>query len=285
LHLLWPNGGETVLSGVRDTVRFERLLVTGGLYLQLNRDYPTGDWQRVVTNIGGDSTALWIVMLPGGDHCRMRLVSLSDTTLIDMSDADFVLRAPRMTLTAPNGGEHLTVGAPFNITWSAPEHQGNIHITLNRDYPSGTWENVVNSTSNTGSYSWTPTAPASDNCRIRVATVYDPQARVESAADFFITGESVRERPDIPDVFTVYPAYPNPFNAQATLAFSVPSSGKVSIAVFDLSGRRVKVLTAQVYERGQHRIVFDGSALPSEIYFVRVQAGEINAIQKIALLK
>lgn len=285
LHLSWPNGGETVLSGVRVTVQFERVVVPDVLRLLLNRDYPNGAWQQVATGIFADSTAFWNVQLPAGDHCRLRLVSMTDSTLADTSDADFVLRAPQMTLSAPNGGEHLPAGVPFTITWAAPEHQGSIRITLNRDYPSGTWQTVAANTANDGSYAWTPDAPVSDHCRIRIATMLDPQTYVESAADFSITASFAAEHDALPDVYALNMPYPNPFNSQTTLSFAVPAPGRVSLAVYDLAGRRVQTIAGGVFERGVYRIPFDASALPSGVYFVKMDAGKFAAAQKMVLLK
>ncbi|MBU0509849.1 T9SS type A sorting domain-containing protein [bacterium] len=286
IHLLWPNGGETVLSGVRDTVRFERVLVTDNLRLLLNRDYPNGVWDPVIDNMSGDSTGFWIVQLPGGTHCRLRLVSMSDSTLADTSDADFLLRAPQMTLTAPNGGEQLPVGTAYEITWSAPEHQGNIRITLNRDYPSGTWEIIAASVANSGQHSWTPAAPASDHCRVRISTVFDPQSRVESAGDFAVTAASANDHADeLPATFALDAPYPNPFNSQTVLSFSIPARGEVTLILHDLTGRAVRTMIHGVVERGHHQILFDGTGLPSGMYFYRLQWGPQSQVKKMVLLK
>ncbi len=286
IHLLWPNGGETVLSGVRDTVRFERVLVTDNLRLQLNRDYPDGIWDPVVSNITGDSTGFWIVQLPGGTHCRLRLVSMSDSTLSDTSDADFLLRAPQMTLTAPNGGEQLPIGIAYAITWSAPEHQGNVRITLNRDYPNGTWEVIASNVANSGQHSWTPVAPASDHCRVRISTVFDPQSRVESAGDFAITAASADHRTgELPATFALDAPYPNPFNSQTILSFSIPARGEASLVLHDLSGRALRVITRGVVERGHYQILFDATGLPSGTYFYRLKWGTQSQVKKMVLLK
>ena len=77
IRLLWPNGGETVFSGRRDTVRFARTAVTDLLRLELNRGYPDSAWTTVPGVIGGDSTAFWIVQLPAAEHARLRLTSSS----------------------------------------------------------------------------------------------------------------------------------------------------------------------------------------------------------------
>ena len=286
IHLAWPNGGETVLAGVRDTLRFERVVVPDNLRLQVNRNYPDGTWDPVGGNFTGDSTGFWIPQLPGGTHCRVRIMAETDSTLADTSDADFVLRAPQITLTAPNGGEQLAVGVLFTITWSAPEHHGNIRITLNRNYPTGTWETINPNTPNLGHFAWTPSAPAGEHCRLRIATVLDAQSYTESAADFAITSASVgTHMADLPIAYALKAPYPNPFNATTTLSFDVPTSSEIVLTIYDLSGRQVQNIARGSFERGRHQIMFEATALPSGLYFVKMEAARFSAVQKMVLLK
>ena len=285
LHLVWPNGGETVLTGMRDTVRFTRQLVTEPLRLQLNRDYPIGTWQDIVTNIGTDSTAMWIVQLPASANARLRISPMDNPSLYDESDANFVVRAPQITLTAPNGGEQLFAGTPFNIQWSAPEHQSTVRLTLNRNYPDGTWETITSSTPNDGQYTWVPGAPAATHCRLRVATVFDPQTYVESASDFAITAAAAAEKPSLPNEFALHEPYPNPFNPTTVIAMDLPTRMKVKAVVFNRLGQQVAVLSDGNLDAGAHELTFDASMQPSGVYYIRVQAGGETQILKAALIK
>ncbi|HEY3295176.1 MAG TPA: T9SS type A sorting domain-containing protein [bacterium] len=80
-------------------------------------------------------------------------------------------------------------------------------------------------------------------------------------------------------------AYPNPFNPATTLAFTLPNSGKLSLEIYDVMGRQVQTLSDGFLEAGEHSLRFDGTALPSGIYFARIQSGEFTATHKLLLLK
>ena len=80
-------------------------------------------------------------------------------------------------------------------------------------------------------------------------------------------------------------SYPNPFNPSTTLSFSLPRAGDVSVGVYDVTGRKVETLAEGKYEAGEHRVTFDGTELPSGIYFARMTAGEQQRTQKMVLLK
>ena len=285
LHLQWPNGGETVLTGMRDTVRFTRTLMTDPLQLDLNRDYPNGTWQTVVSNIGTDSTAMWIVQLPASNNARMRISSMNNPAINDASDANFVLRAPQMTLIAPNGGEQLPAGTPFNIQWSAPEHQSTVRLDVNHDYPSGSWETITSNTQNDGQFTWVPDPPASVHCRVRVAAVYYTQTNVISAADFAITAAATDNKPNLPKDFALHEPYPNPFNPTTVVGIDLPSRMKVTATVFNRLGQQVATLSEGILEAGRHDLTFDASTQPSGIYFIRVNAAGETQILKAALIK
>jgi hypothetical protein len=68
-------------------------------------------------------------------------------------------------------------------------------------------------------------------------------------------------------------------------AYDLPAASRVQLSVFDLLGRRVTVLVEGTQTAGSHVSFFDGSALPSGTYLVRLQAGENVRTQKAVLLK
>ncbi|MFH1734901.1 MAG: T9SS type A sorting domain-containing protein, partial [bacterium] len=94
-----------------------------------------------------------------------------------------------------------------------------------------------------------------------------------------------------------YSIHPNPFNPTTTISFDLPVASFVVLDVFDINGRNVGARhaspmsgsgatpTTGFYSPGTHSITFDGSDLPSGIYFVRLEAGENSSVGKIVLLK
>lgn len=80
-------------------------------------------------------------------------------------------------------------------------------------------------------------------------------------------------------------SFPNPFNPSTTLSFTLPRQARARLAIYDVLGREVRVLADESFPAGEHRVLFDGSDLPSGIYFARLQSGEFVATQKLLLLK
>ena len=99
---------------------------------------------------------------------------------------------------------------------------------------------------------------------------------------------------DVPDAAAaaglLEAARPNPFNPRTDVAFTLPDDGAVVLAVYDLRGRRVRVLADARLEAGRHVRAWDGRddagrALPSGIYFARVATAGRTATVKMALVR
>jgi hypothetical protein len=93
-----------------------------------------------------------------------------------------------------------------------------------------------------------------------------------------------------PLVFGLAGARPNPFRLNTTLCFSLPVPQHVRLSVFDLAGRRVRVLVDEACEAGRHEVAWDGRdaagrALASGIYFVQLQGEERSLTGRIVRVK
>ena len=88
-----------------------------------------------------------------------------------------------------------------------------------------------------------------------------------------------------PAVFALQGAYPTPFNSQATVRFSVDRAAQTSLKVYDLQGREVAVLHDRVAAAGSHQVVWNGAALPSGVYLLRLESmGRVQTL-KTALVR
>jgi hypothetical protein len=92
----------------------------------------------------------------------------------------------------------------------------------------------------------------------------------------------------VPEEIRLNQNYPNPFNPLTTISFTLPKACEVKLALYDVLGRmtdKACLVPTGTLSAGQHEIVFDGSDLPSGIYFARLEAGGISKTQKMILLK
>jgi flagellar hook assembly protein FlgD len=87
---------------------------------------------------------------------------------------------------------------------------------------------------------------------------------------------------------------PNPSGNDFEVRYTVPGMPgdvtSVSICVYDVEGRLVRLLLDRIDSAGHRRVSWDGtlsdgSAVPSGIYFVRMSAGEASLVKKIAFVR
>lgn len=97
---------------------------------------------------------------------------------------------------------------------------------------------------------------------------------------------------DVPGIGRVtVAAHPNPFNPQTTISFDLPQATEVSLAVYDLQGRLVRVLLKSTqYTAGSHQQVWDGrdafgQTVASGNYLYRFIAGRESWTGKLTMLK
>ena len=91
---------------------------------------------------------------------------------------------------------------------------------------------------------------------------------------------------ETPAVSFLSPVQPNPMREGGVIAFGLAREGDAELAVFDLSGRRVRMLARGVSGAGEHRVAWDGRdeqgrVLPGGLYWVRLTAPGIVATQKV----
>ena len=103
--------------------------------------------------------------------------------------------------------------------------------------------------------------------------------------------EGLKIRNDfLPDGFTLYSNYPNPFNPSTTISYSIPDDNLVKIRIINILGKQIKILTNSYQTEGTHSIIWDGKnehdmQMSSGIYFVLLEVGEERLSQKIILVK
>lgn len=89
----------------------------------------------------------------------------------------------------------------------------------------------------------------------------------------------------VPQKFKLEQNYPNPFNPTTTIKYALPTSSKVTIAVYNMIGQRVITLVNKRQEAGFHAVEFDASALASGMYMFRITAENYSEIKKLTLIK
>ncbi|HEY5124113.1 MAG TPA: T9SS type A sorting domain-containing protein, partial [Ignavibacteria bacterium] len=95
---------------------------------------------------------------------------------------------------------------------------------------------------------------------------------------------------EIPDKFSLSQNYPNPFNPVTKIKFDIPSDVKremsnVKLIIYDILGKEITILVNEKLQPGTYEVTFDGSNLPSGVYFYQLRVGTYLETKKMLLIK
>ncbi len=104
------------------------------------------------------------------------------------------------------------------------------------------------------------------------------------------TGVEYQVNPTLPEKYDLLQNFPNPFNPTTQIHFALPSSGFVTLQVFDVLGRLVRTLVSANYRAGNFSVSWDGKNsdghnVTTGVYLYRVTVNNFVSTKKMILLK
>lgn len=212
-----------------------------------------------MTDLTFSSTTL--TSAPGSDSVEFTLNAIDDVSGLDK--AGFLLQAPSNT-------QHVFVSVKFQRGVVAGSAQGTIKTEQLME--NGDWfiysVHVFDIAGNQKAYD----APTLNELGLQVTLHVDNTV-------------SVQAENTSPESFNLIQNYPNPFNPKTTIEYQVPHRSNVEISLYDLQGRRVKVLYNGNQHAGYHKLIFDAQGLPSGTYFYELKTSSFRKVLKCLLIR
>lgn len=167
LHVTSPNGGENWEAGTTHNITWSAVNVTN-IKIEYSSDNGS-TWNIITSSIAASlGTYSWTIPNISSASSLVRITSLTDSTVKDVSDGTFVISLiPKITVTSPNGGETWQGKTSHNITWTFQNvSKVKIEYTLNNGT---TWIKIADSVSASSlSYTWIIPDTSSSNAKVRI---------------------------------------------------------------------------------------------------------------------
>ncbi len=167
ITVLTPNGGERWKEGSTNTIRWVSTNVQ-----KVKIEYSTNNgsnWTTIVDSIqAGLGSTNWLVPNTPSTSCRVKITDLSLTTVNDVSDSNFTIYKPLLSLISPNGGEIWFWNTQKEIKWQSNDiSKLKIELTTN---DGANWV-VIDSNLNGSSGKYLLTVPKyhSSLCKIKIS--------------------------------------------------------------------------------------------------------------------
>ena len=97
--------------------------------------------------------------------------------------------------------------------------------------------------------------------------------------------ESSNLKSQVPNGFALEQNFPNPFNPSTVIRYGVPAKSHVSLQIYDILGRLVSTLVDETQDPGFKQIGWNAGAVPSGVYFYKLEAGAFLDVKQMILLR
>jgi hypothetical protein len=166
-----PNGGENLVAGSAYNITWDSSGIEN-VIIEYSIDNGI-TWETIASAPGAEGSYSWTVPGTPSETCLVQVTSTDagpDPRPADISDAVFSIALPvigAIRVNSPNGGETLTAGSQYDITWDST---GVNNVTIEVSTDNGVeWRYIDTVSAGEGRYTWTVPQVPSDSCLIRIS--------------------------------------------------------------------------------------------------------------------
>ncbi len=178
------------------------------------------------------------------------------------------------------------IGNKVELNWRTATEVNNYGFEIERgqtsNVKSGTWEKIgfVQGNGNSNSlknYSFTDQPTGGKEFKYRLK-------QIDFDGTFEYSFEITAKLGNVSN-YKLDQNYPNPFNPNTKISYTIPQRAYVHLRVYDMLAKQVAELVNTTQESGRYEATFDGSNLPSGVYFYKLEAENYIEVKKLLLVK
>lgn len=302
--LRYPSGENTTLGDVTSTFGFAQqgsLQTSGGFSYVVYTANPT-DATLTTLNAPDAETELLRVAITQGANSANTVELAPRNTAPQLASADeFTFETDNVNFRDNFASPYFTneTTLPVELTsfravadgnqsirlnWQTASETNNAGFDIERRLPEGTFSSI-------GFVSGQGTQTAEAAYRFEDTTLPFAANRLIyrlKQTDFDGTttySENIEVAVGLPTTFALHGNFPNPFSASTTIRYELPEAAYVELAVYDIQGRRLALLTQSEQPAGRYSFAFDATEFSSGVYFYRLQSGTTLLTQPMLLVK
>lgn len=220
--------------------------------------------------------------LPGYRNAEHSLMGITDNI---MSTHDIALNY----LNTPLNLRHTLQDSLLTLLWDYDEDLDDelTQFIVEEKFNTGPWEVIAQVVTN--DYSYDLDKIGTYSYRVK-ANYQDDFSTCSSVLEFDFLPGTDNENTDVALVTALHGNYPNPFNPETNIAYTIAKPTNVKLKIYNLKGQLVKNLLDENQTSGNHKRVWNGKnnqnkAVASGIYFIRIETADYTKTHKAVLLK
>ncbi len=280
-----PNGGEKWKANTTHNITW----ISSGID-SINIDYSLNNgnsWTRIVSGFPADSESYqWIAPNTLSSNCRIRISnsSLNSIPYNVISDSSVVIDSS-LSVEVSSFTSNIQNGF-IQLNWTTSIEKNNYGFEVQRKLGVQDWQGIgfVGSIGNSFApvnYSFSDELDTSSY----VGKIYYRLKQIDLSGNSQYLKELHLDVNLIPQTYTLFNNYPNPFNPNTVIKYSLPFDSRVTIRIYNIIGQLVKELINTVQTTGDHKIIFNADELPSGVYLDVFEAKSLDGKQNSTLVK
>ena len=201
---------------------------------------------------------------------------------------------PAVSVTAPNGGEEWDVDSEHQITWVATDNKTVDSVSIYYSIDGGVTfpDTIATREANDSTFAWIVPDTPSDSCVVKIVAYDSSLNSAEDVSNAFFSIKGIVGAKSVPEVarFGLMQNRPNPFNPLTSIEFSLDERARVTLRVYDISGKVVKTLVQETVPAGRHAVKWNGEdeagrTVASGVYVCRLDTPGKTDMRKMVLLR
>lgn len=240
-------------------------------------------WQSISTERkASDGLLYWSIPSANTKHAVVRMIDLEDNSEAARS-GEFRILAGTLSFTSPKTSDVLKGSESTRVRWNS----NNLEMyDLQYTVDGGQNWTPVQSNVDAGkrTYDWTVPFVTTQQAMLRALYNNDPDLEYSRTPMFAIQGPTDVE--EFGDGLSIGRPFPNPFNNNTAVSFTLPVSQRVSMSVHNYLGEEVSVvLNGSMMTEGLHTVTVSGENLASGVYYLHITVGNTKAVRRLVIMR
>ena len=97
--------------------------------------------------------------------------------------------------------------------------------------------------------------------------------------------DGIRENTGLSKGYLLHQNFPNPFETNTTIRFTLPTASPVTVKVYNIFGSEVATLVDEIKSPGDHQVYLDAAGMADGVYYYSLQTGNYVQTKKLLLKK
>lgn len=240
-------------------------------------------WQSISTERkASDGLLYWSIPSVNTKRAVVRMIDLENNYEAARS-GEFRILAGTLSFTSPKNSDVLKGSESTRVRWNSSNlEMYDLQYTVDGGQNWTPVQSNVDATKRT--YDWAVPFVSTKEAMLRALYNNDPDLEYGRTPMFAIQGPTDVE--EFEGGLSIGRPFPNPFNNNTAVSFTLPAPSRVSMSVHNYLGEEVSVvLNGSTMQEGLHTVTVSGENLAAGVYYLHITVGNAKVVRRLVIVR